>query len=67
MQEDEGGADAVEVRGAGGEEDDYEGEEVGGCGEGLGAEGRVAEFVDYGGEEDGHRGEGDVAGEEHCL
>ena len=67
MEEDECGTDAVEVGGAGGEENDDEGEEVRGCGEGLGAERGVAELVDYGGEEDRHGGKGDVTGKEHCL
>lgn len=62
-----GRASFVSVGEVGGQEDCDEGEEVGGCGEGLRGERGVAHGFEDRGEEDGHAAESDVAAEEHEL
>lgn len=47
--------------------DDKEGEEIGGCREGLCGKGAVTHVAKYGGQEDGHAAESYIAAEEHEL
>lgn len=67
MEDDRVGARLVAVGDVGRCDYDYEGEEVGWCGESLGVDGGVAHVFYDGWEEDRHGAEGNVAAEEHSL